>query len=168
MPNIEVDEKHILDQGVVRYGNPDMASMIERVRKTLVEEAPEDWRFTESSSARFFVVDYETKVKILGFFYRDFDRETVNEIQERVQANSAEDLIRHVKEFVSQYVQGLSRSDGKVMHHLRTPYPKAKGEIGEEKSIVRSFKGNLSHVIPIQEKKSSARPNAIVMESGDI
>jgi hypothetical protein len=168
MANIEVDVKHILDQGMVRYGNSDLPSMLKRVQKALEEEAPEDWRFTESPSARFFVVDYETKVKILGMSYRDFGRRMVNEIQDSIHRNCAENLTPRIKEFVSQYLRGLSQPDVKIIHHLRTAYPKTKGEIGEEKSIVRSIKDQLSHVIPIQEKKFSTRPNAIIMGNGEL
>jgi hypothetical protein len=166
MANIIADKYHIINQAKERYRIENFALILDRVINTLESQAPEDWRFTISPAARFFVVDFESQVKILGFSYRDAGVEVVKEIQQNIIENKIENL--EFDRYINSYLQNLRDPSKKIIHHLRTAYPKTKGEIGEEKRILTTIKSQISHIIPIQEKKFSARPNAIVMTNGKL
>jgi hypothetical protein len=166
MAYIIADKDHIINQAKKRYGIEKFALILSRVISTLESQAPEDWRFTVSPSARFFVVDFESQVKILGFSYREAGVEIIKEIQEIIIKDDINNL--KLDMYINIYLQNLCDPNKKIIHHLRTAYPKAEGEIGEEKRILSTIKSQISHVIPIQEKKFSARPNAIIMNNDEL
>jgi hypothetical protein len=87
MATILCQHDHILQQACNRYHLKDPQAMLARVMAALQGQAPADWRFTQSPAARFFVVDLETQVKILGVSYREWGQEIVQEFQQAIQAN---------------------------------------------------------------------------------
>lgn len=145
-----------------------LEEMLERVTGALATQAPEDWRFTQSPSARFFVVDLETQVKILGVSYRDWGRNMLKQIQEAIQKDEVADLSQDIGKFIDSYVEGLYKPDRKIGHELVTAYPQKGGEIGEEKRLFAGIKERLEHAVPLQEKKLAARPNAIVVSRDEL
>lgn len=168
MAYIEIDEAHILERIKGRYNEVECNEVLNRVKNALEQQAPEDWRFTVSPTARFFVIDYKTQIKILGFSYRNFGKEIIEEIRKNILENTTKNIINNLKYYVDQYTNALSQPDIRIIHQLRTAYPKKEGEIGEEKLIYTSIKEKLAHIIPIREKKIAARPNAIVIEENEL
>jgi len=164
MAYIIVNENHIINQIVQRYKlEIEYAkSILKEIVATLKQQAPDDWRFTISPSARFFVVHLPSQVKILGFSYKEAGADIVRAIQKSIKNNTIHNI--NLDRFVNMYLEALNNSNLKIIHHLRTAYPKEKGEIGEEKRIISSLKRELSHIILFQEKKFSSRPNALIIK----
>jgi hypothetical protein len=164
MAYIIVNENHIINQIVQRYKlEIEYAkSILKEIVATLKQQAPDDWRFTISPSARFFVVHLPSQVKILGFSYKEAGADIVRAIQKSIKNNTIHNI--NLDRFVNMYLEALNNSNLKIIHHLRTAYPKEKGEIGEEKRIISSLKRELSHIILFQEKKFSSRPNALIIQ----
>ncbi|MBI5603080.1 MAG: hypothetical protein HY879_06970 [Deltaproteobacteria bacterium] len=68
MAHIEADNEsrdHLLKRIKERYPSLNGKPILNRMINTLKAQAPDDWRFSVSPSARFFVVDMVTKVKFL-------------------------------------------------------------------------------------------------------
>jgi len=61
-------------------------AIINRVTAMLEQNTPVDWRFTESPSSRFFIVDETTEAKFMGLSYRDSanGRGIVQTIRDRI------------------------------------------------------------------------------------
>lgn len=167
MAQIIYSEKHILEQVSKRYKITNPEEMLRRVVNALENQTPPDWRFTQSPTARFFVVDYETQVKIMGFSYRDWGQELVKKLQTEIRNDRVQNFHTQLAEWVKEYLDGLCNPDVQVVHDLRTAYDK-KGEIGEEKKLVTAIREELDHVIPLSPKKLSARPNAVVMSEEEL
>lgn len=76
---LEIEEKHIKSRIIERYGyNEEKAEeIVKRIKDAILKNVPDDWRFTESPTARFFVIDEDSGVKILGLTYRDVNRNIV-------------------------------------------------------------------------------------------
>lgn len=168
MATILCQHDHILQQARNRYHLKDPQAMLARVMAALQGQAPADWRFTQSPAARFFVVDLETQVKILGVSYREWGQEIVQEFQQAIQANQVAAVMVALPRFIKDYVQGFYRPDLAICHDLVTAYPPQKGEIGEKKRILAAAKEQLEHAVPLQEKKLAARPNAIVVSEAEL
>ena len=168
MDHIHCNDKHILCQATIRYNILNAHKMLERVKKALATQAPRDWRFTQSPSARFFVVDLDTQVKILGVSYRDWGTQLVESIQKAISEDKVEDWTKGLEGLLKEYLEALTNPRLDIVHDLRTAYPPQKGEIGEEKRILAAIKGQLVHPIVLMEKKLSARPNAIVVSEQEL
>lgn len=82
---LEINEDHIKCRIIERYGNLEADKILKRIEDAIENNVPDDWRFTESPTARFFIVDEESGVKILGLTYRDINRDIVEEIQENIE-----------------------------------------------------------------------------------
>lgn len=171
MAYIKVDNEsrdHILKQIKERYPSFNGEPVLSRMINTLKTQAPDDWRFTISPSARFFVVDRATKVKILGYSYKDFGKDIGQEIQKYIEEDNTSAIYGRLKQFIKVYIEGLKRIDLDIIHELKTAYPPEEGEIAEEKRIMIKSKEEMSHAILIKEKKFSARPNAVVLGDGEV
>uniref|UniRef100_A0A7V4G7Q2 Uncharacterized protein n=1 Tax=Desulfobacca acetoxidans TaxID=60893 RepID=A0A7V4G7Q2_9BACT len=168
MNHIRCNENHILVQVQNRYNIHNATIMLRRVKKALATQAPRDWRFTQSPSARFFVVDLDTKVKILGVSYRDWGTQLVESLQKAISEDKVEDWTKGLEGLLKEYLEALANPRLDIVHDLRTAYPPQKGEIGEEKRILAAIKEQLAHPIVLMEKKLSARPNAIVVSEQEL
>ncbi len=168
MANILCHRDHILQQIRERYKLDNPRPLLDRVMAALQEQAPEDWRFTQSPAARFFVVDLATQVKILGVSYRDWGREIVHQVQQAVRADQVAEVIGKLSQYSEGYVQGFYLPDLAVYHELMTAYPRQRGEIGEKKRMLAASKEQLEHAVPLQSKKLAARPNAIVVSATEL
>jgi hypothetical protein len=65
MANIEIFGDHIIHQLKIRYPNAEHDKVLNRVTESLRHGSSEEWCFTESPAARFFIVDYESGIKLL-------------------------------------------------------------------------------------------------------
>ena len=157
-----------MERVLERYKLENPEEILERIVRTLEKEAPNYWRFTESITVRFFVIDFPSKVKVLGFSYRDFGKEIVAEIMDKIVKNNVQTLRMNLANFIDRYVKSLFNPDTKIVHQLRTAYPKESGEIGEEKKVFSASKEQVSHIIPLREKKMAARPNAVVLDQANL
>lgn len=73
MNRFEIDHWHVKCQFELRYRVfADRADeIINRVMGALSENTPDDWRFTESPSSRFFIIEETSCAKFMGLSYRD-------------------------------------------------------------------------------------------------
>jgi len=164
---LEINEDHIKCRIIERYGNLEADKILKRIEDAIENNVPDDWRFTESPTARFFIVDEESGVKILGLTYRDINRDIVEEIQKNIE--NTKYIFRNIDKLIDRYIEGLKNPNAKIVHNLRTAYHKGEqGTIGEEKEVFLSIRESLPHTIAIQAKKIAARPNAIVTKDEEI
>lgn len=165
--NFEISTCHILERLEQRF--PQIAEkekFLAGVTDCLVENTPPDWRFTESPSSRFFIVEETTGAKFMGLTYRNSDE--LSEILERIQSGSSDfpRVMRKVGQYADTYQQEVLRPDLPLLHNIRTVYGKQEksGTIGEEKRLFEKAREELPHVIPIRARKIAARPNAVITE----
>jgi hypothetical protein len=161
---IQLHQTHIKDQFISRFkAHRDQADrIIDRLRGTLEDSTPDDWRFTVSPTSRFFIIDAETGAKFLGLSYR-LGTETpaiLDDIQSHVE--TPEVLFSRLSGYVDRYVQEVMDPNLPIIHEIRTVYGKKKAEIGEEKRLYERGRETLYHVIPPAAKKIAARPNAVL------
>lgn len=139
--DFDFDRGHVLERLAERYrdaGEP--ARILERMETALKCHTPLGWRFTESPSSRFFVLDQDSGAKFLGLSYRHSPRvaDVLKMIGDRWDDYSC--LISKLDNFVTTYIDEIKRIDLPICHHIRTVYPKRqKGEIAEEKTFSRGF-----------------------------
>jgi len=164
---LEVNEDHIKCRIIERYSNLEADKILERIKDAIEKNVSDDWCFTESPSARFFIADEESGVKILGLTYRDINGDIVQEIQKNIR--NTEYIFENIERLTDRYIEGLKSPNAKIVHNLRTAYPKGEqGTIGEEKQVFLTIKERLAHTIAIQARKIAARPNAIVSKDREI
>lgn len=147
----------------------DADAMIDRVKSFLEQHTPEDWRFTESPSSRFFIVDEKTQAKFMGLSYRDSQkgREILDFIQKNIR--NAQHITSSLPDRVEEYKADVTDPSLPIIHDLRTVYKKGeKATIGEELKLFKKARGNLSHTIPLQSKRIASRPNAVLGTDGEL
>ena len=168
MNRFEIDQWHVKCQFESRYRSfADKAdAIIKLVMKTLSENTPDDWRFTESPSSRFFLVEETSCAKFMGMSYRDGPgcRQIVSHV--RANTGNLKYLFNHLEGFVEAYIAEVLSPDLPIMHQIRTVYPQRKGDMAEEKHLFRQALAVTSHLIPLKSKKIASRPNAIITEDG--
>ena len=70
--DFEVEIVHVLDRLKLRYPKmTNLEDIVLRVVRSLAKCTPYDWRFTDSVSSRFFVIDQESGAKFMGMTIRD-------------------------------------------------------------------------------------------------
>ena len=161
---------HIKEQFIRRFVHyKDQVDVIyHRMVSTLETHTPVDWRFTESPTSRFFIVDLETSAKFLGLSYRHGKQtpDIVKQIEEN--CHQSDMLYRKLNAFVQSYIQEVNTPDLPIVHVIKTVYGKKNADIGEEKRLFKEMQQNLFHIIPVQAKKFASRPNAVIKEDGSL
>jgi hypothetical protein len=161
---------HIKEQFIHRYRHyKDQVDIIfNRLINTLENNTPGDWRFTESPSSRFFIIDLETSAKFLGLSYRHGEQtpNIVKQIEDN--CHQPEILYRQLDSFVKRYIDEVKMPNLPVVHVIKTVYGKKNAEIGEEKRLFKEVQQNLFHIIPLKAKKIASRPNALIKEDGSL
>jgi len=164
MANLIIEEnlRHILTRAKERFGqNEEKArKVLEKVRGIVESDAPEDWRFTQSPSAKF-IIAYEPEkedFRLLGRTYRDFNSKGP-EIIRRLSAPSL--LSEELKTLINEYNELLLNPNCKIYHELKTIY-RADQDLSDEKEIFQKVTSALPHIIPIDVKRIARRPNAII------
>lgn len=161
---LHIDRVHVDEQFRKRY--PDFAGrseeIVERMETLVRSRAPEDWRFTESPTSRFFLVDEETCAKFLGLSYRGGEqgRAIVSEIREMAAKGEADPA--RVKFLIQSYIEDVNRPDLPIHHEIRTVYPRKKSDIAEEKRLAHQTRAAVNHTLPLAVRKIASRPNAVI------
>lgn len=154
---------------MARYGlHADRAEEIVcRTLDILTKNTPDGWRFTESASSRFFIVDEETHAKFMGLSYRDAGLDIVRDIQaDIIRQRDIRDVFRHLEEYVDAYCEVVKNHELPIVHQIRTVYGKRDAQIQEEKRIFDQTAATLDHLIPLASKKIASRPNAAIGVDG--
>jgi hypothetical protein len=161
---------HIKEQFIKRYGHykHQVDIIFNRLINTLETRTPKDWRFTESPTSRFFIIDLETSAKFLGLSYRHgkLTPAIVKQIEEN--CHQPDILYRRLGSFVKDYIEEVNMSNLPIVHVIKTVYGKKNAEIGEEKRLFKEVQQNLFHIIPVKAKKIASRPNAVIKEDGSL
>jgi hypothetical protein len=170
----EDNRAHLQERIIERYRKRDAAEadeIINRVMDVLREHTPYDWRFTESPSSRFFIVDQATEAKFMGLSYREAEsdprpgREIVQLIQDSIEHPI--DIINQLDSLVDRYVADVRDPNLGIIHNIRTVYKRGeKAYISEEKDLFDQARSSQLHVIPLGSHRIAARPNAIVADDG--
>jgi hypothetical protein len=166
----EVNQAHILERLGLRYpDSEEPRSLVKRVMAVLEKNTPNDWRFTESPTSRFFIFDECSGAKFMGLSFR-----YSKELQQIINALQHEDLKDaraiwiSLEEYAAIYRQQVLRPDLKIIHDLRTVYPSRKGSIGEEMRVFERIRKEIMHMVPIGARKIGSRPNAIISEENEL
>ncbi len=159
-----VHHSHVKEQFINRYKkHGDKADeIIERFTNVLENNTPDDWRFTESPSSRFFIIEEESGAKFMGMSYRSGpeSHRIIKEIQKNVR--NLELLILKLNSYVDTYISELLDPKLPIIHEIRTVYPRKKGDLAEEKRLFEITRTAVPHIIPFTPRKIASRPNAIV------
>jgi len=171
MATFQFNEKHIMErlQQRFRLDQNQAKEVFERVRSTLESHTPDDWRFTDSPSSRFFVVEEHTKAKFFGMSYRTSPegKKLVDTLRSRLDDPSG--LARDMGTIVKEYIQEIQRTDLRVVHDMRTVYGTGpNAHIAEERLLVEQSRVSVPHTVPLYARKIAARPNAAVLEDGTL
>ncbi|QTA80266.1 Uncharacterized protein dnl_25620 [Desulfonema limicola] len=150
-----IERDHVLQQFKVRYKRfaHRADEIIDRLIQNLLENTPDDWRFTESPSSRFFIVEEETGAKFMGMSYRAGTEcaDIVKFIQENAQ--DTEKIFTNLKTFVDLYIGEVLNPELSIVHEIRTVYPQKK-EILQRKSTLLKKPGLLLRTLsPLFQKK---------------
>ncbi len=171
MGSFSFNEGHIIERLMERYdkSNDEAHEIFNRVRKTLEEHTPKDWRFTDSPSSRFFILEEQTGAKFFGMSYRsspDGDRLLSNI---RAQLDDPTALAEALDDYIEDYIKQIQRDDLTVIHDIRTVYGAGpQAHIAEERILVERSRAAVSHTLPLYAKKIAARPNAAVFRDGSL
>ena len=165
--NFKFAEEHIITRLQERYkfGTADAKSYLHNVGDVLSRRTPVDWRFTESPTSRFFVMEEEKAAKFLGMSYRASDAcsQITQELQELCRIGDSKTIISKLKNYSSEYLSAICSPDLPIVHEFRTVYGKGSdGNIREEKQLYETGRGVVAHILPVAAKKIASRPNAIV------
>ena len=165
MIRFEVNQHHIRERFAQRYDayRDRSEEIIDRVLNTLRENTPDDWRFTESPTSRFFVMEEETNAKFMGMSYRESprSRQIVKDIHDNT--DNFKYLFDNLKRFVKEYISDVLDPNLPIVHQIRTVYPEKKANIAEEKHLAEAARSAITtHVIPVASKKIASRPNIVV------
>lgn len=166
----EVNLSHILERLAQRYPDSEKPrTIMHRVMTVLEKNTPNDWRFTESPTSRFFIFDENSGAKFMGLSFRHSKelQQILNALQHE-DLNDARAIWMCLEEYAATYWQQLLRPDLKIIHDLRTVYPSRKGSIGEEMRVFEQIRQGIMHTVPIDARKISSRPNAIVTEENEL
>lgn len=171
MTRFKIERPHIEAQFKVRYKKYSGRSgeIIDHVIAILEKNTPADWRFTESASSRFFIMEEETEAKFLGITYRNSEagREIIRDVQENI--NDVPNLLNRLDLYVKKYIADIQDSNLPIVHHIRTVYGKGKrAHIAEEKRLFEQTRSVVSHILPLIAHKIASRPNAIVTQDGTL
>uniref|UniRef100_A0A832A141 Uncharacterized protein n=1 Tax=Desulfacinum infernum TaxID=35837 RepID=A0A832A141_9BACT len=171
MANFEFNSKHIIDRLMERFrlDQTQACDVFDRVRTTLESHTPDDWRFTDSPSSRFFVVEERTRAKFFGMSYRTSSegKKLVDTLRSRLHDPSG--LARDMGTIVKDYIQEIQCPDLRVVHDMRTVYGTGpKAHIAEERVLVEQSRASVTHTVPFYARKIAARPNAAVLEDGTL
>jgi len=169
MANILINKTkgHLVRRARERFGLSDEQAkgLIQQVKETLEKQAPEDWRFTVSPTAIFFVAyDPEDKdVRFVGRSYRDCGDKGSRIVDGlKVKSLTPQDL----NSLAQQYVSLLLSPRCQIYHELKTIYRKGQ-DLSEEKTIFSMVTSALTHIVPVGAKRVASRPNAII-RNGEI
>jgi len=155
--------RHLVERGKGRFNRSESIALshIERIKKVLEENAPEDWRFTRNPVAKFLICDLETDFRIVGRTYRNVGEEIINELKA---TNLKKDK---VKELTTKYLELIEKPDPAICHELKTIYRRDQ-DISELKTSYRAARKDLPQVIPLDAKRIATRPNAIIIKEGEL
>jgi len=141
-----------------------------QVKDFLEANTPEDWRFTESPSSRFFIVDEETRAKFMGLSYRSSEkgREILDFIRKSI--GDTRQITNSLRSLVEEYIADVRNPDLPIVHDIRTVYARGEkqGTIGEEKELFHQARLALSHTVPLTSHRIAARPNAVIGKDREI
>lgn len=174
----EPNRPHMVERIMERYGkivasSGDAENLIDRIIDVLERNTPVDWRFTESPSSRFFIVDQVTGARFMGFSFREsrepprLGREIVKAVRDGLGNPSV--IMDRLGSFVAMYVEDVLNPELTIVHNIRTVYGSSeRANIREEKHLFEQARSSVSHVIPLMSRKIASRPNAIVTEGGSL
>ena len=166
--DFEVEIVHVLGRLKLRYPKmTNLEDIVLRVVRSLAKCTPYDWRFTDSVSSRFFVIDQESGAKFMGMTIRDSQniQNILSFIQRNVRNSSL--ILSELDNKIQFYIDEIENPNLSISHHIRTVYPKGdKSEIAEERELFEKTRDIVSHVIPLASRKLGSRPNAIVAPDG--
>jgi len=164
----ELEIVHVLDRLKQRYpGMTNLEDIVFRVGTSLETCTPDDWRFTESATSRFFVIDQESGAKFMGMTIRDSHhiRDTLSFIRNNIRDSRL--ILTELDNQIRIYIAEILNPNLKITHHIRTVYPRGdKSEIAEERQVFEKTRDIVGHVIPLASRKLGSRPNAIVASDG--
>jgi len=161
---------HVMDRVKQRY--PQMKNLehiVPRVVKSLETNTPVDWRFTESATSRFFIVDQESGAKFMGMTIRNSKKiqETIQFIQKNMKNTAI--MLKELDNEIQIYQDEILNPNLNITHHIRTVYPKGdKSDISQEREMFEKIRDAVGHVVPIASRKLGSRPNAIVAPDGTL
>ena len=161
---------HVMDRVKQRY--PQMKNLehiVPRVVKSLETNTPVDWRFTESATSRFFIVDQESGAKFMGMTIRNSQKiqETIQFIQKNMKNTAI--MLKELDNEIQIYQDEILNPNLNITHHIRTVYPKGdKSDISQEREMFEKIRDAVGHVVPIASRKLGSRPNAIVAPDGTL
>lgn len=166
----EVEIVHVLDRLKLRYPKmTNLEDIILHVATSLEAYTPDDWRFTESATSRFFVIDQESGAKFMGMTIRDSHRirDTLSFIRNNIKNSHL--ILTELDNQIQIYIDEIMNPNLKITHHIRTVYPRGdKSEIAEERLVFEKTRDIVGHVIPLASRKLGSRPNAIVASDGTL
>jgi len=164
----EFEIDHVLERLQQRYpGQETQEDILVRVKQSLIKHTPDGWRFTESATSRFFIIDEASCAKFMGMTIRDSlkIRGTVDFIQTNLKNTAI--VLREMDNNIKIYHDEILNPNLHITHYILTVYPKgSKGDISEERDMFEKSRDAVGHVVPIASRKLGSRPNAIVTSDG--
>jgi hypothetical protein len=172
---------HCIKRIVERYNNFDDASagvVVDRVFNALKNQTPLDWRFTTSPWARFFVLDQETKVKLLGISYRNAGSDLLAELElycgkrplppgKSKGEYGIDAFMNNLDGFRRRYRDLLFDPVPSIAHDLKSAYPPGiEGVNHMEKLIAKGILGLTGQPEVMSPSGVASRPNVIVAPTG--
>jgi hypothetical protein len=166
MANLIIDLEHLKERLLERFpksglnSKEDAEKLVNKIKKIIEENSPEDWRFTISPSAKFIIAYGKNfEFRFLGRSYRDLNEEG-KKIKEALLEESLK--AEKLKEIAAEYRKILFSPDCQIYHELKTVYTHNQ-DISEEKIIFERITSSLFHIIPITGKRIALRPNALIV-----
>jgi hypothetical protein len=166
MANLIIDLEHLKERLLERFpksglnSKEDAEKLVNKIKKIIEENLPEDWRFTISPSAKFIIAYGKNfEFRFLGRSYRDLNEEG-KKIKEALLEESLK--AEKLKEIAAEYRKILFSPDCQIYHELKTVYTHNQ-DISEEKIIFERITSSLFHIIPITGKRIALRPNALIV-----
>jgi hypothetical protein len=166
MANLIIDLEHLKERLLERFpksglnSKEDAEKLVNKIKKIIEENSPEDWRFTISPSAKFIIAYGKNfEFRFLGRSYRDLNEEG-KKIKEALLEESLK--AEKLKEIAAEYRKILFSPNCQIYHELKTVYTHNQ-DISEEKIIFEKITSSLFHIIPITGKRIALRPNALIV-----
>ena len=159
---IEKTEGHLVERAEGRFNRAkeEAAMCVQRIKKGLEEQAPDDWRFTTSPVARFLIWDESTDFRIVGRTYRDSEHGR-NVLRELGRPSLK------VEALVEEYLRLIREPDARICHELKTILKRGR-DITQLKQSYRLARVFLPHVIPIDARRVATRPNAVLTREQEL
>ncbi len=172
MANIEItkgSKAHLLEMAKDRYyhTNSEATPHIDRIKKILENDVPEDWRFTDHPCATFLIYDKKSGYHILGQTYRSTGQGAKFFRELESASKLTDDLIDSL---VSSYIEEVKKFNGDIYHRIKTILRPAHSITQVEETLRQTLENPdiTPHQIPLHITRAAGRPNALIDDDDKI